>query len=229
MARRPNITVQDVEAIKRLAPSVGMVDIWLGAGGQPTMERVFYRGERTKTVSMMGTTERFVEINFANLVAGRVVHRCGSAAAQGAGRPRLRAVRVAVRAREASIRSARRSALARSNTPSSASWASDPGIGGFNTGQDDFAIIPYTTYRKQFGSETRRVRRTVRRRPAAMIAVVPRDGATRDQMLDRSRRDHAHPPRSHARQAERLRHHHAGRRAEAVGADLAGDSAGRWS
>ena len=25
--------------------------------------------------------------------------------------------------------------------------------GGMNLGQDDFAIIPYTTFRKQFGSE----------------------------------------------------------------------------
>src|SRR5688500_7236973 len=72
MMRRPNITVQDAEAIRRLAPSVAMVDIWLGAGpGQPTMERIFYRGERTKLLSIMGTTDRFVEVNFAKIVAGR--------------------------------------------------------------------------------------------------------------------------------------------------------------
>ena len=72
MARRPNITVDDAEAIKKLSPAAGMVDIWLGAGGQPTMERVFYRGERTKTLSVLGTSERFIEINFASLIAGRV-------------------------------------------------------------------------------------------------------------------------------------------------------------
>ena len=73
MARRPNITVDDAQAIEKLAPSAGMVDVWLGAGpGQPTMERVFYRGDRTKSISVMGTTDRFVEINFADLTAGRI-------------------------------------------------------------------------------------------------------------------------------------------------------------
>ena len=43
----PNLTVDDGEAIKRLATTVALVDTWLGAGGQPTVERVFYRNERT--------------------------------------------------------------------------------------------------------------------------------------------------------------------------------------
>ena len=28
-----------------------------------------------------------------------------------------------------------------------------PSPGGFSLGQDDFAIVPYTAFRKQFGSE----------------------------------------------------------------------------
>src|ERR671938_520633 len=35
LLRRPNITVEDARAIEKLAPSVGIVDIWLGAGGPP--------------------------------------------------------------------------------------------------------------------------------------------------------------------------------------------------
>src|SRR5690606_10251461 len=57
-----------------------------------------------------------------------------------------------------------------------------PGIGGFDTGQDDFVVIPYTTFRKQFGSEVQRGGNPFAG-PAAMIAVVPREGATRDQLL----------------------------------------------
>src|SRR5687767_11276278 len=42
MARRPNITVQDAEAVRRLAQTAAIVDIWLGGGGPPTTQRIFY-------------------------------------------------------------------------------------------------------------------------------------------------------------------------------------------
>ena len=51
-----------------------------------------------------------------------------------------------------------------------------PAAGGFSLGQDDFAIIPYTAFRKQFGSE-----RTARG-PFGMpvsIVVLPKDGVSR--------------------------------------------------
>jgi putative ABC transport system permease protein len=182
LARRPNITVQDAEMIKRLSPSVGMVDIWLGAGGQPTMERVFYRGERTKLLSIMGTSERFVEINFATLVTGRVftdseVQRRKALAVLGYGPfeslflqkgidPIGKKVRIgAVEYTVVGVMGKR------------------PGLGGMNLGVDDFAIIPYTTFRKQFGSEMRRFGGPFGGGPSAMIAVVPREGATRDQLM----------------------------------------------
>ena len=41
LLRRPNLTVDDAKAIEKLAPSAGLVDIWLGAGGPPTQTHVF--------------------------------------------------------------------------------------------------------------------------------------------------------------------------------------------
>ena len=38
------------------------------AAGSPTLERIFYRGERTRPIAIMGTTERYVEINFAKML-----------------------------------------------------------------------------------------------------------------------------------------------------------------
>ena len=182
MARRPNITVQDAEAIKKLANSAGLVDVWLGAGGQPTMERVFYRGNRTKAISVLGTSERYVEINFATLVAGRSftdaeVQRRKALVVLGYGPfeslflkngidPIGKKVRVG--AVEYTVIGA---------------MGKRPGIGGLDAGQDDFAIMPYTAYRKQFGSEARQMGGPFGGGPAAMVAVVPRDGATRDQLL----------------------------------------------
>jgi putative ABC transport system permease protein len=183
MTRRPNITVADAEAIRRLAPSAGMVDIWLGAGpGQPTMERIFYRGDRTKTLSIMGTTERFVEVNFATLVAGRTftdgeVQRRKALVVLGYG------PYDALFASKGLDPIGKKVRLGAVEYTVVGAMGKRPGIGGMNLGQDDFAIIPYTTYRKQFGSEQRRVGGPFGGGPAAMIAVVPREGATRDQLL----------------------------------------------
>ena len=38
---------------------------------QEAIQRIFYRGERTRPMAIMGTTERYVEINFATMFAGR--------------------------------------------------------------------------------------------------------------------------------------------------------------
>jgi putative ABC transport system permease protein len=181
MARRPNITVDDAEAIKRLAPSAGMVDIWLGAGGQPTQERIFYRGDRTTAVSIMGTTDRFVEINFATLVSGRVftdteVQRRKALAVLGYGPYESLFEQKGIDPIGKKVR------IGASEYTVIGVMGKRPGIGSFNTGQDNFAIIPYTTYRKQFGSEVRRGGGPFAG-PAAMIAVVPRAGATRDDLL----------------------------------------------
>ena len=182
MARRPNITVDDAEAIKRLVPSAGMVDIWLGAGGgQPMQERIFYRGDRTTAVSIMGTTDRFVEINFATLVSGRVftdaeVQRRKALAVLGYGPYESLFEQKGIDPIGKKVR------IGASEYTVIGVMGKRPGIGGFNTGQDNFAIIPYTTYRKQFGSEMRRGGGPFAG-PAAMIAVVPRAGATRDDLL----------------------------------------------
>jgi putative ABC transport system permease protein len=182
LARRPNITVQDSEAIKRLVPSVGMVDVWLGAGGQPTMERVFYRGERTKVVSIMGTSERFVEINSATLVAGRVftdteVQRRKALALLGHGPYESLFLQKGIDPIGKKVR------IGPVEYTVIGVIGKRPGLGGMNVGVDDFAIIPYTTFRKQFGNEMRRVGGPFGGGPSAMIAVVPHAGATRDQLM----------------------------------------------
>ena len=56
-----------------------------------------------------------------------------------------------------------------------------PAAGGFSLGQDDFAIIPYTAYRRQFGNE--RIRRGPMGGQAVMIAVVPRDDVSLDDAM----------------------------------------------
>lgn len=182
MVRRPNITVQDAEAVRRLAPSAGLVDVWLGAGGQPTMERIFYRGDRTKAVSILGTSDRFVEINFATLVAGRSftegeVQRRKALTVLGYGPYESLFERRGIDPIGKKIR------IGAVEYTIVGVMGKRPGIGGMSMGQDDFAVVPYTTFRKQFGSETRRGGNPFGGGPSAMIAVVPREGATRDELM----------------------------------------------
>jgi len=68
--RRPNLTVADAKAIEKLAPSVDIVDAWLGDGGS-SAERIYYRGERTTQVGVIGATEQFAEVNFVPVALGR--------------------------------------------------------------------------------------------------------------------------------------------------------------
>jgi putative ABC transport system permease protein len=56
-----------------------------------------------------------------------------------------------------------------------------PTPGGFRVGQDDFVVIPETTYRKQFG--IRIIREAGATHQSVMIAAAPHDDATREQLV----------------------------------------------
>ena len=180
MMRRPGISADDAYAIERLAPAAGLVDIWLGAGPpQPTMERVFYLGERTRPLSLMGTTDKYLEVRFATLFAGR-----GFTEQEVS---RRRPVTVLGYGPYQALFEARGiDPIGKTVRIGAIEYAvvgvieKQPSPGGFG-GADDYAIMPYTAFRKQFGSE--RVRRGPFGFMPAMIAVLPREGFTRDDAM----------------------------------------------
>jgi putative ABC transport system permease protein len=181
LMRRPVLTVDDGEAIRRLATTVQIVDTWLGAAPpQPTQQRLFYRGERTRPNQVFGTTERFVDVNFAKLFAGRIfteqeVIRRRNVAVIGYGPyqalfanrnidPIGKIVRIgAVEYSVVGVIDKR------------------PAAGGFSLGQDDFAIIPYTAHRRLFCSE--KTRSGPFGGTGGMIAIVPLESATREETM----------------------------------------------
>jgi putative ABC transport system permease protein len=72
LMRRPNLTIADAKAIEKLASSIETVDVWLGQGPGPTsQERVYYRGERTRNLAVIGATEKFGDVNFVPVEYGR--------------------------------------------------------------------------------------------------------------------------------------------------------------
>lgn len=181
LIRRPSLTIDDGEAIRRLAPSVAVVDTWLGAGPpQPTLERMFYQGERTRPSAVMGTSERFVDVNFAELYAGRMF-------TEQEVRRRRRVAVIGYGPYEALFATRGIDPIGKHMRIGGLEYTvigvvgKRPAAGGFSLGQDDFAIIPYTAYRKQFGNE--RIRRGPFGGQAAMIAVVPRDDVSREDAM----------------------------------------------
>jgi putative ABC transport system permease protein len=126
----------------------------------------------------MGTTERYVDINFAKMEAGR------SFTEQEVSRGRQLAV-IGYGPYEALFLSRGIDPIGKAVRIGSAEYTvlgvigKRPSPGGFG-GADDFAIIPYTTFRKQFGSEK------VRRQFGgifAMIPVLPKEGVSREEMM----------------------------------------------
>jgi len=180
MARRPNITVQDAEAVRRLVSSAAIVDIWLGGGGPPTVERIFYQGERTMPVSIMGTTDRYVEVNAATVVAGRSF-------TEGEVQRRKPVVVLGYSPYEALFERRGLDPIGKKVRVGALEYTvigvigKRPTMAGVNV--DDYAILPYTAYRKQFGSELRRGGGPFAGTVSAMIAVVPHEWATRDQAM----------------------------------------------
>jgi putative ABC transport system permease protein len=180
LIKRPNLTVSDARAIEEQAPTIQLVDVQLGVGGgPPTQERVFYRDLRTKLLIIFGTTENFAEGTQLNVVTGRfftgteVQHR-SNVVVLG---------QTAYQALFATIGTDPIGKLVRVGAERFTVvgvFDKRPGIGGFSSAQDDFVVIPYTVYQRQFGTRGM----TVGRGRASgtlvpiQIAAVPREGVS---------------------------------------------------
>jgi len=151
LIKRPVLTVSDARAIAAQAPSIRLVDIQLGlGGGPPTQDRAFYKNLRTKLIVIAGTTENFAEGTQLGLVAGRfftgteVQHRSsvvvlGHTPYQALfGESGLDPIGKVIR-----VGALRYTVIG--------IFAKRPGIGGFSAQQDDFVVIPYTMYQRQYG------------------------------------------------------------------------------
>ena len=179
VARRPNLTMEDARAIERECPSVAIVDVWLGATGF-NQSRIYYGHERTKQLAILGATENWAAVNFAKLEYGRlfisaeVEHRrqvvlLGNMPWKSLF-PNIDPIGKTVRI---------------GATPFTVIGVLGPrpSPGGFQTGVDDFVIIPYGTHEKLFGKVLKGSAKITASNfnPAvfrtAMIAVVPREGA----------------------------------------------------
>ncbi|MCX6542929.1 MAG: ABC transporter permease [Acidobacteria bacterium] len=187
LIKRPVLTVADAKAIERDAPSAGKVDVWLGAWMAGTRERVYYKGEKTKQLGIIGVSENYAAVNFLKLTGGRffvqaeVEHRRNLAVL---GDSPAKALFANVDPVGKVVR------IAGDEYEVIGYVAPRPSVGGLGGGQDDFVVIPYTTYQKQFGWRNMSgnvhvggTQTNANAMRSAMIAVVPAEGATRDQAM----------------------------------------------
>ena len=178
LLRRPNLTPGDAAAIATQATTLASVNVVLGMGGNPTRERVHYQGERSKLIDVFGSTASYAEVFNVDVVAGRFftpgeTRRRAPVAVLGqtpyqALFPSLDPIGKQVR-----LGDTRYTVLG--------VLGPRPSPGGFNMGQDDFVVIPHTSYQKQFGIRAERMFGGELR--AVMIAAVPRDDMDRDVAL----------------------------------------------
>ncbi len=146
---RPNVTSADAAAIERSAASVAVVDMQLGGGGPGgQMVRLFYKNQRTPPIAILASTENWpaavqIPIESGRFFTSGEVERRSRVAVLGQGPaealfpnadPIGKSVRIGLEAYEVIGVAAKR-----------------PSPGGFNVGADDFAIMPVTTYAKQYG------------------------------------------------------------------------------
>ena len=181
VAKRPNITREDARAVARDSPSIAVVDVWLG--GQDRT-RVYYGHEKTTQIGILGATENFSAVNFIKLELGRlftpseVEHR-RQVVVLGQNPykslfPNIDPLgkKVRIGANEFTVIGV---------------FGKRPSPGGFG-GADDFVVIPFTAQEKFYGKVVKggytgggNVSRAAVR--SAMIAIVPRDDATRAQAM----------------------------------------------
>jgi putative ABC transport system permease protein len=150
LIKRPNLSVSDARALEQQTTTVQYVDIELGAAGPPTQRRVFYGTQKTKQLVVMGTTEYFAEGTRVPVLGGRFFNGTelqyrknvvvlGNTAYQLLFAPNgIDPVGKMVR-----VGSERFEVVG--------VFDKRPAAGGFNLGQDDFVVIPYTTYQRIFG------------------------------------------------------------------------------
>ena len=182
VAKRPNITRDDARAVAQQSPSIGVVDVWLGGGGNDR-SRVYYGSEKTTQIAILGATENFSAVNFIKLQLGRlftsseVEHR-RQVVVLGQSPylslfPNIDPIgkKVRIGANEFTVIGV---------------FGKRPSPGGAG-GADDFVVMPYTAQEKFYG-KVQKVRFTggqitnaaVR---SAMIAIVPNETATREQAM----------------------------------------------
>ena len=176
LLKRPNLSREDALAIEKLDDLIAYVDVMYGGGFDPRMERVIYERSRTKQMAVIGASESFAVVNHVRMAMGRpfteteVNHR-RPVVVLGDSPYRALFSQVDPLGKEVRIGDGRYTVVG--------VLGKRPSPGGFNLGQDEFAVIPYSSYARQYGMRPTRIHG--QEHLDVTIVVVPRERVSRDQ------------------------------------------------
>ncbi len=175
LLKRPNLSREDARALEKL-DRIAYVDLMYGGGFSPQMERVLYERGRTKQMAIIGASEAFAVVNHVEVAMGRAfteteVNHGRPVVVLGDAPYRALFQNIDPLGKEVRIGNGRYTVVGVLGTR--------PSPGGFNLGQDEFAVIPYTSYARQYGMRPRRIHG--QEHLDVTIVVVPREQVGRDE------------------------------------------------
>ena len=177
LIKRPTLTPADARAIERQAESIARVMITIGEDGS-ARTRAYYQGERTKLISIIGTTQNYPDVYHVALEQGRFF-------TEGEVHHRRRVVVLGQTPYQALFPNVDPigKTVRLGNQPYTVIGVigARAGIGPLDAGQDDIALIPYSAHSKQFGTRVTRSRRG--RLQFLLIGAVPREGVAREDAV----------------------------------------------
>jgi putative ABC transport system permease protein len=177
MLKRPNMTPQDADAVGRV-PSIEASAVILGSGGPAPSERIYFGDQKTKQLQIFGTTEVYTSLTRIPVELGRFFNEQEVQRRRRVivlGQTPYKALFPTVDPIGKTVR------LGLVQYEVIGVLAKRPSPGGFDTGADDNAIIPQTTYQKQFGIRAYNTGRGEIR--AVLIGAIPREGVPREQAI----------------------------------------------
>ncbi len=168
LIRRPNITIDDAAAIEQ-SPLMKTVAVQVGQGPGARQERLTYGSQATKRMVVVGATANFGTTNAIPLAGGRIFSETeverrryviilGNAPAKVLF-PNTDPVGKKIRA-------------GRAEYTVVGYYEKRPNPFG-GSGPDEFAVVPWTTYHKVYGTESFRIFGIVHR--SVMVIAVPRE------------------------------------------------------
>jgi len=173
LMKRPNLTIEDARVLKEEIPSLQSVAAYVQ--GQ---QRIFYRGQRTQSMAILGSTEDLIDVNFVKIEQGRFF-------TENEVRHRRNVVVLGQTPYKAFFEG--RDPIGKVVRIGTAEYtvvgvtAPRPSVGGLSTDQDSLAFIPHTSFAKTFGAISRGENRRVGR--SVQIFAVPRDGVKREDAM----------------------------------------------
>jgi putative ABC transport system permease protein len=182
--KRPTLTIGDARALQELATSLELVDIQVGLGpGQQIMRRIQYRDQKTRPMIAFGAGERYAEgtripMEFGRFFSGTEVQLRSNVVVLGNGAYQLLFKASGIDPIGKTVR------LGTDQFEVVGVFAARPAPGNFSLNQDDFAVMPYTTFQRVYGV---RIVQSYRGRMGApvMLSAIPREGISQEVAIER--------------------------------------------